>query len=269
MPYPRQLRYLEIASTIRKRIEGGRFRANSLLPSQKELARIFNTSVMTVRQALSVLEREGLIIFEHGVGTFVSSGGMKDRVYRLLGFQDEMDRHRIRISTKILEKSYSISDERISLLFGIKSDRRICRLTRLRLIGNIPIVFQRSFLPPEFADVVDRYSEEHSLYSFLSRATGQIVVRGNEIILPIPLEPEIAEILRERAGTSAFVSYRTSSNLAGKVVLFDEAYLSGNRIVISSQRLGHQCTFHYNVIIDEKPDPISLLSDSGFWKEWE
>ncbi|MFD2357321.1 GntR family transcriptional regulator [Nonomuraea ferruginea] len=41
------------------------------MPSEAELRRRFTTSRNTVRQALAVLEHEGLIVAEHGRGRFV------------------------------------------------------------------------------------------------------------------------------------------------------------------------------------------------------
>lgn len=264
----KQPRYLSIASTIRRKISEGSYRPNRLLPSQKELARIFQTSMMTMRQALSVLEREGLIVFEHGVGTFVASGGINDRVLRLQGFQNEMEEHSIRISTKIVEKSLSVADEKISELFSAAANEGVCRIIRLRLLGEQPIVLQRSYIPIRYSDVVQNYTEDKSLYSFLGETSGQIPIRGHEIIRPVNLKKKEAVLLRQPEGASAFLSLRLSSNLAGKAILYDEAYLLGSRIFLTSQRLGHQSRFHYGVSLAQEQDPLERLVDPDVWEDW-
>ncbi len=261
-------RYLSIASTIRRKISEGSYRPNLLLPSQKELARIFQTSMMTVRQALSVLEREGLIVFEHGVGTFVAPGGINDRVLRLQGFQDEMQEHSVRISTKIIEKSLSITDKKISEFLSADRNESVCRIIRLRLLGEQPIVLQRSYMPTQYSDVVQNYTEDKSLYSFLGETSGQILIRSHEIIRPVDLQKEEAALLRQPEGSPAFLSLRLSSNLAGEAILYDEAYLLGSRIFLTSKRLGLQSRFHYIVSLAQEQDPLKQLVAPDIWEDW-
>ncbi len=64
-------RYQQIATSLREQIERGTLAAGAALPSEAELRRQFAASRNTVRQALSVLERDGLIVAEHGRGRFV------------------------------------------------------------------------------------------------------------------------------------------------------------------------------------------------------
>jgi len=64
-------RYQEIVATLREQIQSGDLAPGAVLPSEAELRRRFATSRNTVRQALAVLEHEGLIVAEHGRGRFV------------------------------------------------------------------------------------------------------------------------------------------------------------------------------------------------------
>ncbi|MEV5895778.1 GntR family transcriptional regulator [Nonomuraea fuscirosea] len=64
-------RYQQIAASLREQIDGGTLTPGAALPSEAELRRRFSASRNTVRQALAVLERDGLIVAEHGRGHFV------------------------------------------------------------------------------------------------------------------------------------------------------------------------------------------------------
>lgn len=64
-------RYQKIAATLREQIRRGELAPGAALPSEAELRRRFAASRNTVRQALTVLENEGLIVAEHGRGRFV------------------------------------------------------------------------------------------------------------------------------------------------------------------------------------------------------
>jgi len=62
----------QIASLMRRRMEAGEWKAGSRRPSLEELVQAFNVARVTIRQAVEVLETEGLLVPQQGRGTFVS-----------------------------------------------------------------------------------------------------------------------------------------------------------------------------------------------------
>jgi DNA-binding transcriptional regulator YhcF (GntR family) len=66
--------YLEIASTLRGRIERGDF-AQGRLPSERDLTSEFGVQRATVRRALKTLEQEGMIFRDATRGTFARPRG--------------------------------------------------------------------------------------------------------------------------------------------------------------------------------------------------
>ncbi|GAA3569758.1 hypothetical protein GCM10022419_058320 [Nonomuraea rosea] len=64
-------RYQLIAGDLREQISHGELVTGSALPSELALRRRYGASRNTVRQALGLLEREGLVVAEHGRGRFV------------------------------------------------------------------------------------------------------------------------------------------------------------------------------------------------------
>ncbi|MCK0197305.1 GntR family transcriptional regulator [Ancylobacter sp. 6x-1] len=65
-------RYLQIAGVIRRRIEDGVWRPNEKISTLQELEAEFQVARVTVRQAVEVLEAEGLVRRIQGKGTFVA-----------------------------------------------------------------------------------------------------------------------------------------------------------------------------------------------------
>lgn len=65
-------RYVQLADILRDRIVRGQWRSGEKLPSLDELVREFDVARVTVRQAVDVLAREGLLSPEQGRGTFVT-----------------------------------------------------------------------------------------------------------------------------------------------------------------------------------------------------
>ncbi len=65
-------RYVQLADILRERIARRHWHAGGKLPSLEELVREFDVARVTVRQAVDVLAREGLVSPERGRGTFVT-----------------------------------------------------------------------------------------------------------------------------------------------------------------------------------------------------
>jgi GntR family transcriptional regulator len=63
--------YQRIADELRAAITAGSIRPGDRVPSERELARRYGTTHMTVRQAVGLLKDEGLVITRQGLGSFV------------------------------------------------------------------------------------------------------------------------------------------------------------------------------------------------------
>lgn len=63
--------YLHVANLMRSRLQSGRWAPGDRLPRLTALAEEFGVANVTVRQAMSILEDEGLICRRQGRGTFV------------------------------------------------------------------------------------------------------------------------------------------------------------------------------------------------------
>lgn len=56
---------------MRNELIDGEFSSIERMPSETALAKMFNVSRNTIREALSVLENENLLVRKHGIGTFI------------------------------------------------------------------------------------------------------------------------------------------------------------------------------------------------------
>jgi len=63
--------YVQCASLLRSRINGGQWTVGQCIPSLSSLAEEIGVALVTVRQAIGMLEKEGLLERRQGTGTFV------------------------------------------------------------------------------------------------------------------------------------------------------------------------------------------------------
>lgn len=70
--------YRQVADQLRAAINEGALAAGDQLRTQKELADDYGVSVETVKRALEVLRREGLILSRQGKGSYVRGGSITE-----------------------------------------------------------------------------------------------------------------------------------------------------------------------------------------------
>src|SRR5262245_7932891 len=84
--------YQHVATLIRNRIHGGDYVPGERLPSIEVLAHSFRVAIVTVRQALALLEQESLIERQQGRGTFVARSVGQKRWLKLESSWDALIR---------------------------------------------------------------------------------------------------------------------------------------------------------------------------------
>ena len=76
-------RYLQVASVLRRRIRDGHWLVGDKIATLEELEREFGVARVTVRQAIDLLQGEGLVKSFQGRGTFVTKAVQNDRWMQL------------------------------------------------------------------------------------------------------------------------------------------------------------------------------------------
>lgn len=85
-------RYAQLADLMRQRIARGVWPQGERLPSLEELMAEFGVARVTVRQAVDLLAREGLVSPQQGRGTFVTGTPSRERIINVVTTLDELAR---------------------------------------------------------------------------------------------------------------------------------------------------------------------------------
>jgi GntR family transcriptional regulator len=83
-------RYAQLANVLRQRIAQGVWKMGEKLPSLEELVQEFAVATVTVRQAVELLARDGLLSPQAGRGTFVTAIPAQNRGLRLETSLDDL-----------------------------------------------------------------------------------------------------------------------------------------------------------------------------------
>jgi len=95
--------YYQIETILRRKILSGEFESGTYLPSESALRKEFDVSRITIRQALSLLEQDGLIIRRRGKGTLIPENLETMRAPRLTGSIEDLITMSSQTETKVLE----------------------------------------------------------------------------------------------------------------------------------------------------------------------
>jgi GntR family transcriptional regulator len=189
-------RYHRIADELRERIRRGDLLPGARLPNQRRLARDFGVTLMTLRQALELLEREKRIARRHGLGTFVAAPSIDYDILQLRRLAGDLLAQGESVSTRLLASRFVPADRRVAAALGLGRRARVLELERLRLVDGHPMSLQRSYLPAPIGEEILRADLTATpLGQALEFKLGITVVRARETVSAIRLPRQEAVTL--------------------------------------------------------------------------
>ncbi|WJJ14609.1 GntR family transcriptional regulator (plasmid) [Prescottella equi] len=238
-------KYLAIHDDLRDRLEAGEWGTNDALPPQRELAASYGVTIMTLRQALRLLENDGLIESRTGAGTFPAHKKYSYDLLHLAGFADDLTAQGARIETHILGSSREVPPPDVARVLDLAPAEQVLVVTRHRIIDSRPSVLQHSYMPWHIGISPDELIDQ-SLYRILAQH-GYPVASANETITIKALGADEAEILGRPPGSPAMCSHRTNFTEDGAAVLHDTAIIPADIAELHIDRGPQQIHVKYRI----------------------
>ncbi len=142
--------YYQIAQTLREAIDdaGARLQEGEvLLPSETRLCKLFEVARATVRHALEMLEREGLIYREKGRGTFVRRPRLKIDVRHLASTTKDMQASGVVPGFRMLSVEAVRPGPNVRHALGLAKTSAVWEIRRLRMANGDPVGVQCCWIP--------------------------------------------------------------------------------------------------------------------------
>jgi len=193
--------YRQVEIDLRDRIASGEFPPGRRLPSEAELAELYGASRITIRQGLSNLVGDGLIVRESGRGTFVREPTITVGARVPSSFSQELIALNLEPGGSVLRLEIAQPDSEVAAQLRLAGDDRVVILDRLRYGSDAPIGIQRSRLPSSLFPRLERADlTNRSLYAHLESAYGVIPTEAEEVFRAGRIEGEDAALLKVRRG---------------------------------------------------------------------
>ena len=236
MPRAGIAKYRQIGQDLAARIGRGEFKPGEPLPSQAVLSKEYGVTLMTFRQALSVLEADGLIVQLPGRGTFVTPVATLD-LRSLNSLAEDLRMQGIELVTVVLSsRQRGLSATAARALARTRGEPAL-RLERLRRIGRRPAVHQVSWIPLPWSEaLLDVDFEVASLYRSLEQRCQLAIVRATESLRAGALPLSLAAAVNKPAGRPVLVAERITYDARNTPIVYDMATIVDDSIGILARR---------------------------------
>lgn len=219
-------------------LDAGEWQAGDQLPPERELARRYGCSVITVRRALDELVREKRLKRTRGRGTFVLDPRLALDLADSLSFTELMHAHGMDPNTKLVGADVGVADEAVAQALDVEPGTPTLDLERLRSANGEPLLLEQVHLVAErFPELLSTDLENRSLYDVMRDEYGEEIVQAREAIEPVLLRTHEADLLQQPRRKPALLIEGIAFDADDRPIEFTRTYVRGDRTRIYVDRL--------------------------------
>lgn len=237
----------QVQSDLRAAVRAGAFGPGGQLPSEPALSKQLGVSRPTIRQALSLLEQEGLVTRRQGMGTFVQPAvaALPNLLNINTGITDMIRSAGRRADTRKTTVRHALADERIAAKLQLDVGAPVATIERIRAADDEIVALTRDVIGVELlkshgvqlAEIEHLMGSDGSFYLSLAER-GMSVAYGIASVLPVQARGELSEKLEVAAEAPLLLLEQTDYDGASIPLVFAEEYLVPGRMAIYVLRRG-------------------------------
>ena len=221
--------YGRIREDLRECIARGAWQPHDRIPSESALMKQYAVSRITVRQALSDLEKERVIVKVPGKGSFVGPSKPFQELGRLQGFAEAMgatgyDTYNRVLSVHSLPASGAVA-ERLRLRPGDP----VTEIHRVRYLEREPVSLDLTWLPQRLGERVAREDlATRDIFGILEADCGSRLGHADLAIDAVPADEQQAALLVIPPNSPVLHVERLTHALDGEPIDYEHLYCRGD-----------------------------------------
>ena len=215
--------YMNVFRILVKRIEGGIYKTEDLLPPEPELQKEFQVSRTTVRKAMEMLAQDSYVSIKQGRGTRVlDRSAMSQQLNYISSFSETLRKKGCDVVVQSIEFSVIPAADRIAGELEIDSGTEIFLLERVILSDGKPIAIMTNHLIPRFVPgLPDDYEDIRSLYQYIESKWGIVIESAFDRITARAANDEEAAVLGLNPGAPLLIDHRVTRTMGTPFDLVD------------------------------------------------
>lgn len=189
--------YIRAVDALYELIEAGVYQTSQPLPAEAELAAQLGVSRSTIREALSHLEKDGLIVRKQGVGTFVAphsaeiSGGLE----RLASFRSVAELAGAAVQVVARTVSQVEADATNAYVLQVPLGSELVRVETTVAVDGCRTAYLDGLIARQWVDLAQLAADEGSLLEHLCRGSELPLAYSRSAIYALEADDTLAERL--------------------------------------------------------------------------
>jgi len=192
--------YYQLQGILTNKILSGSFAAEQRIPTEADLVQEYGVSRITVRQALSKLEEQGLIRREAGRGTFVNDYRPFAGTLQLEGSMEDLFSLGLATSVKVVKVLKAPPSAQAMKMLDLPPGSQVIRCTRIRFHHNEPYCQVVNELPFEIGRKLTRADWKGSVSRVLQEKLHIPLLQASQSIRASLADGELARALSTQIG---------------------------------------------------------------------
>ena len=204
-------RYRDIAAKLQRDIRLGRYDIGKLLPTETELMAQHSASRQTVREALRILNDQGLIVRRAGLGSVVIAAEPPVLFTHSVTSLTEWLRYSNETYRDVVATSDIIADRKLAGLLKCEPGKHWFLIEAVRRSDQFaaPLGWTEIYVLRKFADVVKRADHGRTpVHEQVAKMYGQVIEHAQMEIFARGMPRELAKALQVKSGSPALTVVR-------------------------------------------------------------
>jgi GntR family transcriptional regulator len=229
---------IRVRDGIRALIAERGLRPGDRLPTEHEIGRRFEVGRTTVREALKLLEQDGLVEAHRGSGHFVSPlANIRRPISRLESVTEMMRRLGYDVTNRVVsvEEARAAAEEEAEAL-GVEAGSTVIRLERVRLHDDEPLIYSLDVMPRALVPApLDAIDWTGSLFVELERQ-GVVVTSALAEIRAVRIDSSLARRIGVPSDRAWLQMIHRNLDASGQPVVYSHDYYRGDVVSFTAVR---------------------------------
>jgi GntR family transcriptional regulator len=216
------VKHLDLADALRARIAARDLGARGALPGELDLAKEYATSRVTVRRALDLLRREGLVTSRRGAGWFAAVDPLRQPLGRVTTVEAAVEAAGARPGRRVVAFGFVASTAHVADALHIERAAEVLRVERVNLADDEPFAAVTVWVRADIGADVSRADVERTTFYDLLPVRGVELESVHQTITAEIADEPTAALLACAPGDPLLLVRRVTSDVHGAPTLYSE-----------------------------------------------
>ncbi|ATW27183.1 GntR family transcriptional regulator [Candidatus Formimonas warabiya] len=224
--------YIEIYKDLKQKIFQGDWNPGDMLWSENELAQKHQTTRLTVRKSLAMLENEGFIYSVPGKGYYIVQ---PDHSKYTLLFNELNNGEKNTSYSKLLGVDAITPDPEVKQKLHITGEKKVVVILRLVYSNEEPIAYDVKYLPYDRGKpIVEKEIQYATFPDMVAKKSSPFAIKKELSIFTEPSKPKINKMLRLKESEPLLVVEQSLYDQEDQPIGWGKTYYKGDYMKIKA-----------------------------------